>query len=513
MVNSYFKSEKYLAKKKFRLNLKHSKSLIKFINKVVTSQDFKKHLTINSLGKIEIGEDNSSHMKIFENIGLLDFTEYNYFTILIVLAVLYYGKNANLNFIETKGVKSFENLFSGGQKWLELNPFIFKYLKRRSISKKHLEFRGFYIFDLEKRWKKEIEVGVTLSKFNGWFNDWTFETIEKTNHMFYWSEFNRHFINFNFEKTIYCSGMFAKSCYNHEINIDASIKKAYSMFNDAKITKNINLNLMKGADLTNCFNSIYIKTSQIKNIDFEKIINFSENIFDHDYKKFVFDHYHKNFINIISLIDCEEDNVIKGIKSMKENEVFNKLLIEEEIFFKNKSHVLYLLAKLNIFKEHFLTPYQIECVVDKSINKLLEYLKNAENNVVDQDFTDKYNERMIFLNECKKNCKNKVINSDEQEKSDPVFEKVFLRLVKIIEDDCDANIKPFDMEKISKDEANEFFKQCLPYFLQTPIFKIEKHKKAFIESFKEFCIELDLLKENSVSKDNRLLINKTSILV
>lgn len=453
-------------------NFRRSKALIRFIKQnTFYDKKFIKNLKINSNGKIAIIKNN----EYFDGYYHLTASyrcdrRLTYFDVLILFAVLCYGDEANLNFIETKNIEDFSCLFANRLISFRVKGRILKLLnqKENSFNKciKNIKERRWYE---RTKFFNTVEIEINLSKFNGWINRWDFANAEDCSFMFENSDFNRHPIYFNFEKSVDCSHMFYSANYNKAIYMKTPLKNASFMFFNAKIDKPISIDLKDCLDLNSVFYSKNIKIDNLVHVR-----NFASAI-----KNIGNNHFHnKNylkFINIIGLNKVKDIAFISEvIQSIHEDNVFKVLFYNNYHLIDFKSELVFLLIDLKNLNT--------KCFSSKQINAII--LRLGE---IIKIFKENLDERLI------KREHEKAFLPFSAWFSVNELDKQTTELLKIVEkESITMNVD----EHICDDV--EFFKKCLKGFLSISLLENEKCKNMFLEDVKNCLEEFNLLNKNDV---------------
>lgn len=327
--------------------------------------------------------------------GLLN--SYTIFELLVAFAILFYGKNANLNFIETRGIKNFSSVFSG-EKFLSINRKLLHKISKDCFI--HNEDDTYNITGYNNLFS-HVLVAIPVFKFNGWINQWDFEYALDCNRMFRGSEFNRHPVYFNFKHEVDCRFMFEHSYYNHVVYIKARIVEASNMFHNAKIKKTIYLeDLIKCRSIDKIFYSSHISSSQIETCKldnaFYAIYRYYKSSLERGERGCIWDNSH-GFILLDKLSCFKETYLVNIFKKIHEKDIYPSLFIHSHKEFNNfqsEHDIEILILRVKSFSQSIvqncLSKPQLANIAEGLMNSFLVYGKYLRDNKRGNNGDDKY---------------------------------------------------------------------------------------------------------------------------
>lgn len=542
-------------------NYKRSKELLDFIKVALDGyEEFIDKLVINKLtGKIHFICQNTIYpdhvlkqAKDLPNFWKPEYLEevlkierLTYFRALVGMAILLYGKNANLNFIETKGIKDFSSLFTGDRHIVVDNKALSKIHKDWRCDEQEKKVLAYNVYS------SAIKVRLPVYLFNGWINKWSFEDALNCSHMFKESCFNRHPIYFNFDGGYYydltpkalawkstgnhnlinnnfsnhkrtsndsfviksksinflkekddgievdCVGMFEKSDYNHVVYIKGKIGSAQNMFLDAKIQKPIHLlNLTKCNHITRGFYSPSIKGSQISTCDlgsmfdylyteklrYDDLVDVSENC--------------RFFIHLNELNGLSENKLKELFGKIHENDFYPMLFISNKSNFTSQTDVEILLFELGCFSlsvaQNCLSKEQILAIVDEIVKSLFLYKENLDEGKVLKVALEEFVEKAIVEN------KNIDLDNSLNNNSNINVNNDVNSIIESNNDDKNLSTQEFTkyekamIERIGENPLTHF-KLALLYLLNLPIFEQKQVKVVLLEKLSDLLCEFGIV--------------------
>lgn len=348
---------------------------------------------------------------------------------LIGLSCLLEGYESNLNFIDTSEVTNFSNLFSTESRAFTLRKDDFSKLNSQQrdnniqiFYKDKKNIKNIISFTKQKNPKllvvmplsgmpndfddSSYQYFLSLSHFNGFIDEWSYDKVEYLSNMFSYSSFNQHDLVFNCPNLVEAVMMFYKSDFSKNITFETPLPQLMNINHMLHLSRphNISMDLTKSTNLDNIeyafFHLSLKKLSNIKLPPFHSINGFCdlENFinpklllnqaekFNDDFKNFFKDLndciFFSNFLSLgIEYANFDKENFwqkIQFLKAIFVNSFMPKSVKEECL----KTFKKYYLENKNITSNLTNGEKKVVFSLLKEISKQDEWKENFKEHLV-----------------------------------------------------------------------------------------------------------------------------------